>query len=154
LFAFRLSTDIDAPASSVWHALCDPREVIAWESGVREALDAPPDYPRPGQHVRWRTRAGAFRVLHDRPLEVEPERLLRSLLSLGPLRYDETYTIEALPEGCRLSVQVRGYTAVPLIGILADGRLGAATRRDFEAALASIKARCERRTDAGAAATS
>ena len=36
-------------------------------------LDAPADYPRAGQHVRWRYRHGMFRVLHDRPLEVRRE---------------------------------------------------------------------------------
>src|SRR5690348_2354304 len=99
-YRFTLAVTIAAPASRVWRALCEPGEVVRWDSGVVEALDAPPDYPRAGQHVRWRTGSGRFRILHDRPLEVVPEQRLRSRLALGPWRYDETYTIEAAEPGC------------------------------------------------------
>jgi len=68
-------------------------------SGIRRAggLSAP------GQYVRWRYRNGPFRVLHDRPQEVTPERTLRSLITIGPFRFDETYTLEARADGCRLT---------------------------------------------------
>ncbi|HXH22815.1 MAG TPA: SRPBCC family protein [Dehalococcoidia bacterium] len=139
-----VSIEVAAPAARVWRALSDPREVVEWESGVSEALETPPDYPRPGQHARWRTRSGVFQVLHDRPVEVEPERKLRSLLSLGPLRYDETYTIEPAPGGCRLTAALRVWTALPVVGHVIDRfYLGPKTRAEFEAALRSIKRRCE-----------
>ena len=68
--------------------------MVQWDTGVAAALDAPANYPQPGQHVRWRYRNGPFRILHDRPQDVVAERRLRSLLSVGPFRFDETYTLE------------------------------------------------------------
>jgi hypothetical protein len=128
----------------VWRALCDPAEVVRWDSGVAAALDAPADYPKPGQHVRWRYRSGRFRVLHDRPQEVDPERRLRSLLALGPFRYDETYEIEPASEGCRLTARLRTWTALPVVGPLVDRLyLGPSTKAAFESSLASIKRFCE-----------
>jgi hypothetical protein len=147
VYRFVLSTDISAPAARVWHALCDPEEVAAWDDAIERALDAPPDYPTAGQHVRWRYREGPFRVLHDRPREVVPEKRLRSLLSLGPFRYDETYVLEDRGDGsCRLTVDLTVWTAVPVIGPLVDrAYLGPATRRAFQASLAAVKIRCEAR---------
>jgi uncharacterized protein YndB with AHSA1/START domain len=101
-----LSIDIDAPPSRVWRALCDPAEVGIWDSGVEVALDAPPDYPQPGQHVRWRCRSGLFRILHDEPQEVVLEQKLRSILRLGFVRYEETYALEPTSAGTRLSLEL------------------------------------------------
>jgi hypothetical protein len=144
LYEFTLATHINASPARVWRALCEPTEVVQWDSGVVEALDAPADYPRPGQHVHWRYRSGPFRLLHDRPQEVEPERRLRSLLSLGPYHYDETYILERIDLGCRLSARLVVWTAIPIVGALVDGTyLGPSTRRDFEASLAAIKRHCE-----------
>ena len=144
MYRLRLSVDIAAPKARVWRALCDPNEVVRWDAGVDRALDAPPDYPRPGQHVRWRHRAGPFRVLHDRPLEVAPEEKLRSLLALGPYRYDETYRLERLDAGCRLTVEVNMWVPVPILGPVVERLyLGPATRRALAVALTSIKRHCE-----------
>lgn len=102
------------------------------------------DYPRPGQHVRWRCRTGPFRVLHDRPQEAAPERLLRSLLALGPFRYDETYVLEPAGPGSRLNARLAVRTALPVLGRLVDRLyLGPSTRAAFEASLAAIKRFCE-----------
>ncbi len=144
LYAFDLCVTIAAAPSRVWRALCDPAEVIRWDNAVEAAMDAPPDYPRPGQHVRWRYRGSPFGLLHDRPQEVQPNGKLRSLLALGPFRYDETYTLQTAPEGCRLTASLAVRTALPLIGPLVDRfYLGPSTRRAFEASLASIKGHCE-----------
>src|SRR5438105_2563777 len=102
MYPISLGVDIQAPPARVWRALCDPAEVLRWDANVIEAIDAPPDYPQPGQHVRWHCRSGPFRLLHDRPQVVEAPARLRSRLALGPYRYDETYNLEATPAGCRL----------------------------------------------------
>ena len=144
MYQFKLKVEIDATPARVWRALCDPAEVVRWDSGVAAALDAPADYPRPGQHVRWRCGSGPFRILHDRPQEVDPERKLRSLLALGPFRYDETYTIEAIEGGCRLTAALRVWTAAPVLGPAVDRLyLGPSTKASFESSLASIKRLCE-----------
>jgi hypothetical protein len=145
VYSFSASVDIDAPVPRVWRALCDPAEVLRWDASLAAAVDPPPDYPRPGQHVRWRLRAGLFRSLHDRPQEVVEEHKLRSLLALGPYRYDETYLVEPLPAGgTRLTAVLDASALLPLVGGLVEGlRLGPETRAAFEASLAAIKALCE-----------
>jgi uncharacterized protein YndB with AHSA1/START domain len=144
MFSFTVSVEISAPPSRVWRALCDPAEVVAWDTGVDAALDAPADYPQPGQHVRWRYSNGPFRVLHDRPQEVVPERTLRSLISNGPLRIDETYRLEAAGGGTRLTAELRLRVPWPVAGALAERAVfGPATRRAVTASLAAIKRHCE-----------
>ena len=134
---------IEAPAR-VWRALCDPAEVVQWDTGVERPLDAPPDYPRAGQHVRWRYRSPIFRTLHDRPQEVVPERTLRSLLALGPFRFDETYTLEATDAGTRLSMEMRAWCVVPLLGSLIERvYLKSAVQQTAGASLRAIKRHCE-----------
>jgi len=144
MYSFTVTVDIDAPPARVWRALCDPVEVVQWDSGVVEALDAPADYPQPGQHVRWRYANGPFRMLHDRPREVVPERTLRSIITLGPLWFDETYALEAIDAGCRLSAQMRVRAPLPPIGWLIE-RLyaGPQARATVTASLAAIKQHCE-----------
>jgi hypothetical protein len=140
----QLNITIAATPERVWRALCDPAEVVLWDSGVAEALDAPLDYPRPGQRVRWRLRSGPFPVLLDEPQVVLPERVLRSLLSYGPYRLDETYILTAEASGCRLAVEIDVKTTLPLVGGLVESAyLTASVRRDFAASLAAIKRHCE-----------
>jgi uncharacterized protein YndB with AHSA1/START domain len=152
MYSFTVSTDIEAAPARVWRALCDPAEVVQWDTGVVEALDAPPDYPQPGQHVRWRYSNGPFRILHDRPQEVVPERTLRSFISIGPAWFDETYTLEpragsaglTTGGGCRLSVAMRVRAPVPPIGWLLERMyVGPEVRRTVAASLAAIKRHCE-----------
>jgi uncharacterized protein YndB with AHSA1/START domain len=86
---------IDAPIDVVWHALCDPREVEAWD-GARP-VDVPDDYPQPGQHARWRTRIGPFPVtLHDRVQAVEAPHRLAARITYGVVDLDEEYTLVAV----------------------------------------------------------
>jgi uncharacterized protein YndB with AHSA1/START domain len=144
MYSFTITVDIDAAPARVWRALCDPAEVVRWDSGVLEALDAPADYPQPGQHVRWRYASGPFRTLHDRPQEVAPERTLRSFISLGPIWFDETYTLEPDAGGTRLSAEMRVRGPVPPLGRLLERLyLGPQARRTVAASLAAIKQHCE-----------
>ncbi len=141
-----MSLHIEAPRARVWNALCEPARVSQWESGVVHALDAPPDYPRPGQQVRWRLRAGLWRLLHDRPQEVVREQKLRSLLSTGLIHYDETYTLVESGSGSStdLKLDLQVSVAIPLLGQLFDGlRAGADARRGFESSLDALKRHCE-----------
>lgn len=144
MYAFAVSVDVAAPPTRVWRALCDPAEVVCWDSGVGAALDAPPDYPSPGQHVRWHYSDGPFRILHDRPQEVVPERKLRSLLSVGPFRFDETYSLEPGGDGCRLSAAMELRAPLPPLGwALEHLCLAPRTQRAVEASLRAIKRHCE-----------
>jgi len=139
-----VSTDIQATSARVWRALCDPAEVIVWDTGVEEAIDAPEDYPQPGQHVRWRYSNGPFRILNDRPQEVVPNERLRSLLAVGPFRFDETYALEENGSGCRLTAKMDVSVPVPVLGLLIERvYLGPSTQRTVEASLKAIKRHCE-----------
>jgi uncharacterized protein YndB with AHSA1/START domain len=143
MYRIQLTIDIAAPIDRVWRALCDPAEVVQWDSAVVEALDAPPDYPRPGQQVRWRVR-NTTALLHDSPQEVEPPSRLRSILTLGRDRLDETYTLVACPDRTSLTCYVELTTHIPLLPPLVERlRTGPATRRSFTASLAALKHHCE-----------
>jgi hypothetical protein len=157
----QLNVDIDASAARIWRALCRPEEVVRWDGSVVQDLDAPPDYPQPGQHVRWRCRPAAFRLLHDRPQEVEPERRLRSLLDLGPYHMDETYSLTPLDAAaCHLDLVIDFSLALPLrfalgkrrvhlslplplLGPVFEPRPASATRDAFAASLLNLKRHCE-----------
>ena len=144
---FERSVVIEAPVGRVWRALTEPREVVAWDTGLGDPLDAPPDYPQPGQHVRWRYRLGPLPLLlHDRPQEVSEGRLLRSLIAIGPVRIDETYTLSAAGMGTRLTASLSVRTALPVIGPLVE-RLFVARQSEatVEQSLAAIKRHCETR---------
>ena len=144
MYRFAVSTDVEAAPARVWRALCDPAEVVVWDAGVEEAIDAPDDYPQPGQHVRWRYSNGPFRILNDRPQEVSPNVRLRSLLAVGPFRFDETYTLEEQGAGCRLTAEMDVSVPVPLLGLLIERvYLGPSTQRTVEASLGAIKRHCE-----------
>ncbi len=144
MYTFTLDGDIESPPARVWRALTEPAEVVQWDVPVVEALDAPADYPRPGQHVRWRCSNGPFRILHDRPQEVVPQRTLRSFITIGPLWFDETYTLEPRNGGCRLAVEMRVRAPVPPIGWLLERLyLGPESRRAVMASLAAIERHCE-----------
>jgi uncharacterized protein YndB with AHSA1/START domain len=147
VYSIRLSVEIKASAGRVWGALCDPDEVVQWDSGVTQALDAPPDYPQPGQHVRWRLRSGLFRLLHDRPVEVVPPRKLRSLLNLGPYEMDEAYSLTETAEGTRLDLDVALRARIPIVASAIERRhAGPETRRGFEESLQGLKRFCEHET--------
>ena len=144
MYGFAVVVDILASPKRVWRALCDPAEVVRWDTGVEAALDAPADYPKPGQHVRWRYANGPFRLLRDRPQEVVPDEKLRSLLSVGPFRFDETYTLEPDDGRCHLSAAMEVWLPVPALGWLFERLyLGPQTRRTVEASMRSLKGYCE-----------
>ncbi len=144
MYSFAVSVQVAARPARLWRALCDPTEVVQWDTGVEAALDAPPDYPQPGQHVRWRYSDGPFRILHDRPQEVLPERKLRSLLSVGPFRFDEAYVLEPAGDGCRLSASMEVQAPLPPLGWAIEHLyLGPRTRRTVEGSLRAIKRHCE-----------
>lgn len=144
MYAFTVDTQIDAPPSRVWRALCDPAEVVQWDTGIVEALDAPADYPQPGQYVRWRYANGPYALLHDRPQEVLAERTLRSLISVGPSRMDETYTLEPTAKGTHLSARMLVRVAWPIVGLIAERAVfGPASKRAVTASLRAIKLHCE-----------
>lgn len=122
------SVDIAADRGRVWHALTDPAAVVVWDTGIVAPIDAPPDYPRPGQTVRWRYRLlGIPLTLIDRPQEVVPLERLRTLIALAFLRLDETYTLASpasAPGNTHLSVRLDIGNVLPVFRGAFDRRVG------------------------------
>jgi hypothetical protein len=142
----RRTIDIEAGLPAVWRALSDPAEVLRWNRDLVRPLDAPADYPRAGQHVRWRYRLGALRlILHDRPTHVTPPTILRSRLRVGPLALDETYTLRAGgPASTRLTAALAVSSALPLLRALLEGPLGhRLARATLHRSLTALKHHCE-----------
>lgn len=143
-----MSRRIRAGTDRVWRALTLPDEVARWDPNIVAAIDAPPDYPKPGQHVRWRYRLhGVPLILHDRPLEVIARERLRSAISLGLFRFDETYTLRPEKNDAahtRLGMKLIASNAVPVVGGVLDrfGVRGLATQI-VATSLESIQRFCE-----------
>ncbi|HVP27720.1 MAG TPA: SRPBCC family protein [Myxococcota bacterium] len=145
-----LSTAIRADRSRIWRALTDPVEIAGWDApnGNAGALDLPPEYPKPGQHVRWRYRQGGVPiVLHERPIEVVAHERLRALLELGPLRFDATFDLlpdPGHPERTRLQQKLVASNAVAVVGGVIDRfEMRALATGRVSRTLEAIRARCE-----------
>jgi hypothetical protein len=148
---FEESIEIAASRQRVWRALSIPTEVVCWDTGIVEPIDAPPDYPRAGQHVRWRYRLGPLPLLlHDRPTLVEPASVLRSSIRLGPFDFDETYTLrDKSPSATQLTVELEVACTVRVVGSLLERIVGQPLARStVRRSLAAIKEHCEWRAPA------
>jgi len=144
-----MSTAIQAERARVWRALTDPAEVAGWDASVIASIDVPPDYPKPGQHVRWRARLnGLPTVLHDRPIEVIVKERLRSSIAHGLFRFDETYALMDDPSGpgrTRLSMKVVASNEIPVVGGSLDRfAVRAHATNLVSASLHAIREWCER----------
>ncbi|MCP4005821.1 MAG: hypothetical protein GY725_16645 [bacterium] len=146
MIQFAESVQIDVEPARVWRALTVPDEVVCWDTGIIEPIDAPLDYPCAGQHVRWRYRFGPLPlILHDRPSRVEALSILRSSIRLGPFDFDETYTLVSdSSSSTRLTAAMSVSSTIPVIGGLLErvvgGPLASSTVRT---SLAAIKVHCE-----------
>jgi hypothetical protein len=144
------SVEIAADRERIWHALTDPESVSVWDTGIVAPIDAPADYPRPGQTVRWRYRLfGVPLTLRDRPQEVVRLERLRTLISLAFLRIDETYTLQSLqgqPGQTRLAAHLDIGNTLPVFRRAFDRRIGRrlATQTITES-LSAIRAFCEKK---------
>lgn len=144
---FAETIEISADRDRVWRALSTPAEVVRWDTGIVEPLDAPPDYPRAGQHVRWRYRLGPLPfMLHDRPMQVDPGSILRSSIRLGAFDFDETYTLrDKGASTTQLTAELRLTSFVPAVGGLLERLLGRPLARStVRRSLVAIKQHCER----------
>jgi Polyketide cyclase / dehydrase and lipid transport len=144
--SFAETVEIAADRERVWRALSIPAEVVCWDTGVVEPLDAPPDYPRVGQHVRWRYRLGPLPlILHDRPTRVEPASVLRSSIRLALFDFDETYTLRDQGAATQLTAELSVVSPVPVLGCLLERIVGRPLARStVRRSLVAIKRHCER----------
>jgi len=146
LIEFSETVRIAASAERVWRALTVPAEVVQWDSGIIEPLDAPPDYPQPGQHVRWRYRYGPIPlILDDRPSRVVEKSILQSSINLGPFAFDETYELDSPePLVTLLTANLTVSSRLSVLGSLLERAAGAPlARTTVRTSLQAIKRHCE-----------
>ena len=113
-----MATVIDSKVDRVWRALTDPDEIVAWDERMLAPADDLSRYPFSGQHVRWRYRLGSVQlVMHDRPLEIDPPRRLRSRMNTGSMGYERTFNLQPeSPQRTRLSMRLVAPNSIPLLG--------------------------------------
>jgi hypothetical protein len=59
--------------------------------------------------------------MHDRPLEIDPQRRLRSRLNVGSMRYERTFNLQPeSPDQTRLSMRLIAPNSIPLLGEVID----------------------------------
>jgi hypothetical protein len=152
LITIAMSTVIRGDRARVWRALTDPAEVVGWDETLIAPIVVTPDYPKPGQHVRWRSQLNGLPViLHDRPIEVSVGERLRSNIAHGLFRFDETYSLADDPVEAgrtRLMLKIVASNEIPVVG----GALDRFAVRQYATELASsalraIRAWCERPPD-------
>lgn len=146
LIEFTETVEIATSVERVWRALTVPAEVVQWDTGIIEPIDAPSDYPQPGQHVRWRYRLGPLPlILDDRPTEVLDNSTLRSSIELGPFSFDETYRLSSPePSSTLLSARLTLTSNLPVVGVLLERVAGAPlARATVRTSLQAIKRHCE-----------
>ena len=128
MITIAMATVIGAEHSRVWRALTDPTELVAWDERLLAPVDEPGNYPFSGQHLRWRYRMGKVQlVMHDRPLEVVAGERLRRAISLGSMRYEQTFSLQPeLPAEAggerrtRLGMKVVASNSIPVMGDVVD----------------------------------
>ncbi len=146
MIEFEETVEIAASVERVWRALTLPDEVVQWDTGIVEPIDAPPDYPQPGQHVRWRYRLGPVPlILDDRPSEVVENATLRSSIDLGPFAFDEIYLLDSSdPRVTRLTAKLTLSSRAPVVGSLLERVAGAPLAKStVRTSLEAIKRHCE-----------
>lgn len=149
-----LSTVVAAARDRVWRALIDPAQVLRWDEAALGLIDPPTGYPRVGQPVRWRYHLRSVPILlRDQPLEVVPLERLRSAVSLGLFRFDQTWSLApgaADPGRTRLGLHLASSNEVPVLGAVLDRfdvrRLAA---EYVDARLRSLRRWCEETSQAG-----
>ena len=119
-----MSTTITADRKRVWRALTTPSELIRWDDQIVALLDPAPDFPNPGQSIRWRYRIGSIEIdAHQTIRKIQPEERLESAISLGLFHFDETYTLaseDGTPDQTRLRLSVVSSNSRPVVGGLID----------------------------------
>ena len=115
-----MSTVIGARRDRVWRALTTPDELVRWDERVLALVDPVSEYPRVGKTIRWRYLLGTIPIVaHDRPMEVVRDERLRTSVSLGLFRFDETYSLctePGDPNRTRITLKLVSSNSVPMVG--------------------------------------
>ncbi len=144
-----MSAVIDAKRERVWRAVTVPEEIVRWDERILGLVDTSVYYPRIASRVRWRYRLGSVPIiLRDSPLEVRAPERFRSAISLGPVRFEQTFTLGEdpdEPDRTCLSLRVAASNFVPVVGGLLDRFAVRRVASEFvDARLQAVRNWCER----------
>jgi uncharacterized protein YndB with AHSA1/START domain len=143
-----MTTVIESQHERVWRALTEQSELAAWDDRIIAPVECPDGYPFTGQHVRWRYLLGSVQmIMHDRPLEVVAPERLRSAISLGSMRYEQTFTLQreaAETARTRLGMRVVASNSIPVLGETVDRfEVRRMTTEHIDATLRALQKWCE-----------
>ena len=124
-----MSATIAADPRRVWRALTSPEECVTWDDQCLGLVPSDTDHLEVGQVTRWRYKLGNVPlVMQETPVEVAAPRKLHTKVSLGSLRFEQTYTlalehdpsIDGDPPTTRLGMRIVASNAVPILGGVVD----------------------------------
>lgn len=112
---------IHAPRERVWQALTSPAELIRWDKAILALIEPADDFPAVGSRIRWRYKLGSVPVeLRERPLEMVPEARLRSNVSLGLFRFEQTWQLASDRDATRLGIHLAANNSIAVVGGTVD----------------------------------
>lgn len=119
-----MSTVIGSTPERVWRAITDPSERSRWDERAVAPIDEDVNYPALGRVVRWRYRLGSIQtVMREEPNSVVPFERLRSEVSMGTMRFEQTYSL-SLEQGetprTRLGMKIVAENSIPVVGEVVD----------------------------------
>ncbi|MBW2385745.1 MAG: SRPBCC family protein [Deltaproteobacteria bacterium] len=151
MITIAMTAVINAEQRCVWRALTDPGELVSWHERIIAPVESPDAYPFSGQHVRWRYMLGTVQlVMHDRPLEVVELERLSSAISVGSMRYEQTFTLQPEPGPpirTRLGMRVAAENSIAVIGDVVDRfEVRRMAAEHIDSTLRALTKWCENRT--------
>lgn len=116
-----LTAVVDAGAARAWRAITDPAQIIRWDGAALALVEPGDDWPRVGQRLVWRYRLGSLPLmLRDSPVEIVPEKRLRSQVSLGSFRFEQSWSLGDDGGRTRLGLSIAARNAHPVMGAELD----------------------------------
>ena len=112
-----LTAVVDAGTKGVWRAITDPAELIRWDASALALIEPGEDWPVLGQALVWRYQLGSVPLrLKDTPVEIVPEKRLRSSVSLGSFRFEQSWSLADDGGRTRVGLSIAARSALPMMG--------------------------------------
>jgi hypothetical protein len=112
-----LTACVAAGSDAVWRAITDPAELIRWDAAALALLEPCDDWPLEGRSLVWRYQLGSVSVrLRDKPVEIVPEKRLRSAVALGSFRFEQIWSLADDAGRARVGLSIGAKNALPTAG--------------------------------------
>ena len=112
-----LTASVAASSDAVWRAITDPAELIRWDPAALALLEPCNEWPLEGHALVWRYQLGSVSVrLRDEPVEIVPEKRLRSAVALGSFRFEQVWSLGNDAGRARVGLSIGTKSALPTAG--------------------------------------